>query len=174
MIAIQSSSIRLVLSFLSILVGVNLLYYLERKLALGIWDQPYTYLVAWTSSLLSALLFPYEVAHAGDTLIIGNSTSVVIESGCNGLEAMFLMLAGVLAFPASWRLRRKALLHYIPVLFLLNLLRVVILAYVAHQHPHLLDLFHYQVAQGVLVIFVLYFWVQYVGRASREVRSIPS
>ena len=48
----------------------------------------------------------------------------MVKGGCNGLEAVFLMVAGVLAFPSPWKRRFLGLMAYLPILFFLNLLRV--------------------------------------------------
>lgn len=152
----------LAISFLLILGGLNLLYYAEKKLALGIWDQPYTQLVTWTAGRVAALVLPYPIRSGGIAIEAEGRTTVVIVSGCNGLEAIFLIMAGVFAYPATWRQRWLGLARYVPALYVLNLVRVVFLVHIAHRHPTLMDISHYQVAQGILIVFVLFFWIQYI------------
>lgn len=153
---------RMLVTFLAILGGLNFLYYVEKKLDLGIWDWPYTKLVTWISGVLANLVLPYPVVTNANALIADQRTTVFIASGCNGLEALFLMVAGVLAYPAPWARRWRALALYLPLLFVLNLFRVVFLVHMTHMHLQYLDMAHYQVAQGVLIVFVLFFWVNYM------------
>jgi exosortase/archaeosortase family protein len=153
---------RMMVAFLGILAGLNSLYYAEKKLELGIVDWPYTKFVAWASAVVGDLILPYPLAHVGNAIIADQRTSVLIASGCNGLEAIFLMFAAILAYPATWSRRWRALVLYGALLFGLNLLRVVFLTHMAHMHQEYLDLAHYQIAQGILVVFVLFFWFHYV------------
>ena len=155
---------RLAITFLLILGGINLLYYAEKKLALGIWDQPYTRLVTWTAGSVADLVLPYPIVTRGIAIVAEGRTTVVVVSGCNGLEAIFLIVAGILAYPATWRQRWIGLARYVPALFALNLVRVVFLVHIAHRHPTLMDVSHFQVAQGILIVFVLFFWIHHVRR----------
>jgi len=155
---------RLAVCFLLILGGLNLLYYAEKKLALGIWDQPYTRLVTWTAGSIAGLVLPYPIVTGGIAIVAEGRTTVVVVSGCNGLEAIFLIVAGILAYPATWHQRWSGLARYVPALFALNLVRVVFLVHIAHRHPTLMDISHFQVAQGILIVFVLFFWIHHVRR----------
>ena len=79
-------------------------------------------------------------------MLYGERTAVVVRAGCNGVEALFLILAGVLAVPATWAVRGRALVCYLPLLFALNLLRVVGLLYVLARFPEQMSLAHDQIA----------------------------
>ena len=160
--------VRMAVSFLLILGGLNFLYYLEKKLALGIWDQPYPHFVALLSGYLCRIILPYSISVSGDIIGVDGRTSVIIQSGCNGLEALFLMAAGILSFPASWHQRLGGLARYLPLIFILNLFRVVLLVYIAHSHSAYLNVFHFQIAQGILIVFVLFFWIHYIRRADQR------
>ena len=148
--------------FLTVLGGLNLAYYAEKKLALGIWDGPYTRFVAWVSGAVAQVVLPYRVEVSGKALVVEQMHAVFIASGCNGLEAIFLMVAGIVAFPASWGQRWRGLALYLPLLFVLNVVRVVALTHVAYAYPQHMDFAHRQVGQGALIVFVLFFWVRYI------------
>ena len=77
------------------------------------------------------------------------------------------MVSGILAYPASWDRRARALLIYLPLLSALNLLRVVMLLYIMAVHPTYIHTFHDQIGQGILVVFVFGFWVHHVHSAQR-------
>jgi len=156
------SQVRTVLLFFVLLGGLNGIYQLEKRVDGRFIDLPYTRLVTAASERLAQVLLPFPVERRGPITLGSEGAAVVIRSGCNGIEALFLMLAGILAVPATWRQRGEALLTYLPLLFGLNLLRVLLLLYVMARHPDYIDIFHYQVGQGVMVIFVLIFWVHHV------------
>lgn len=157
--------LRIALRFLLLLGLFNGAYQVEKRLSGRILDLPYTRLVTALSAYVGEGLLPIPVERRGDITIGSGNTEVMVRGGCNGIEALFLMAAGVLAYPSSWRRRGQALVVYLPVLFLLNLLRVIMLLYVMAIHPSYIDLFHHQVGQGILVVFVIGFWVDYVRGA---------
>jgi exosortase/archaeosortase family protein len=59
-----------------------------------------------------------------DTSIYSNEFSVNIKSGCDGLEAMAILVSGILIFPTAFRLKAIGLLWGIGTLFVLNLFRI--------------------------------------------------
>ena len=153
---------RLGVVFLGVLATLDLLYYAESKLELGLVDRPYTRLVAWSGAQVGRLVLPYPVRSQGAVIVADERNSILIASGCNGLEAIFLMVAGIVAYPATWQRRGRALAAYLPALFALNLVRIVALVHVAARHSQYMDLAHYQVAQGILILFVMAFWLNYI------------
>ena len=71
--------------------------------------KPWTELVA---SAASGLIRAFD----GDAISQGillysqrTGFAITIEAGCNGVEAMLVLLAGVLAYPAPWRFRLAGL-----------------------------------------------------------------
>ena len=156
------SALRLAIRFLLILGGLNLAYYADKKLGVGLLDTPYTQLVTWVAGHVSAWVLPYAITVTRYSIVAEQRRAVFVASGCNGLEAIFLMIAGIIAYPAPWRTRISGMLRYGALLYALNLTRVVALVHVAHRHRGLMNLAHYQIAQGILILFVLAFWVQYV------------
>ena len=164
----RNAHLRMVITFIGLLGLLNGLYQVERRVSGELLDRPFTSLVTGVSAAVAELLMPFPVARHGLNVIGSDHASVVIVSGCNGLEAMFLMIAGILAYPATWRRRGRALATYLPALFGLNLLRIVMLLFVMVEYPSMIDFFHSVVAQGILVAFVIGFWIQYVRSADED------
>ena len=159
------AQLRVALAFLLLLGLFNGVYQIEKRVSGRFLDRPYTRLVTAAAAHVAGWLLPIPVERRDDITLGSGHTAVVIRSGCNGLEAFFLLVAGILAYPASWCRRAQALLIYLPVLFLLNLLRVAGLLYVMAQYPDCIHTVHDQIAQGILVVFVFGFWVHYVHQA---------
>ena len=159
-----TSPVRMLLVFFCLLGLFNGIYQLEKRLSGCCLDLPYTRLVVAAAEMAAWALLPFPVQRRGDMTLGSERASIVVRGGCSGIEALFLMLAGVLALPAPWNTRLKALAVYLPLLFLLNLLRVLMLLCVVVRHPELADLFHNQIGQAIMVVFVLACWVRYVDR----------
>lgn len=87
------------------------------------------------------------------TILRSGSFAVDVKNGCNGLEAILLLSAAVLAFPAPWKARIAGLLAGGLLIELVNLVRVSSLFILGRDYPHLFETFHVTVWQ--VVIFLL-------------------
>jgi exosortase H (IPTLxxWG-CTERM-specific) len=90
------------------------------------------------------------------------SISLDVEFGCNGLEAVMIYSVAVLTFPASWKNRLIGIVAGFLVIQVLNLIRIVALAYAGVYHKDLFDLIHLYVAQGVMIAVALATFVLYL------------
>ncbi len=130
---------------------------------------PFTALVARGSGALLAAL-GQEVEVRG-TVIDGPRFAVNIENGCNGVETLLILLAGVLAFPAGWSVRLAGLALGSVAIQGVNLVRVGALYLTGAYRPDLFDASHtvlWQsavVATGMLLFLV---WTRWAVRSRRE------
>ena len=95
------------------------------------------------------------------------SISLDVEFGCNGLEAVMIYTVAVLTFPASWKDRVVGIIGGFLVIQVLNLIRIVGLAYAGVYHRELFDLIHIYVAQGVMIAVALGTFVLYLTYVNR-------
>lgn len=98
------------------------------------------------------------------TVIQGPRFAVNIRNGCNGVEAMLIFLAAVLAFPASWRSRLAGLGLGILAIQVVNLVRVVSLYLTGAYLPRLFDASHTVIWQSVVILFGVLLWVFWANR----------
>jgi len=94
------------------------------------------------------------------------SISLDVEFGCNGLEAVMIYTVAVLTFPATWKNRLIGFVAGFLVIQVLNLIRIVALAYAGVYHKELFDLIHIYVAQGVMIAVALGTFVLYLSYLS--------
>lgn len=93
-----------------------------------------------------------------DTKVVGSAIastdfSVDIQNGCDGLEAIAILVSGILIFPASRKQKAAGLIWGVGVLALLNLLRIAGL-YLAGQYfsKTVFEILH---VQGGFIIFTM-------------------
>jgi exosortase H (IPTLxxWG-CTERM-specific) len=89
--------------------------------------------------------------------------SISIAMGCDGVEASSLFLAGVLAFPTSWRARLIGFALGIPLIHAINLVRLVGLYYAGVYLPSVFEELHVYVAQTIVILFstgILILWLE--------------
>jgi exosortase H (IPTLxxWG-CTERM-specific) len=104
------------------------------------------------------------------TIIRGRRFAVNIRNGCNGVEAMLIFLAAVLAFPAPWRARLLGLGLGVVAIQAVNLVRVVALYLTGAYFPSWFDASHTVVWQTVVILFSVLLWILWANRlgAPRE------
>ena len=123
--------------------------------------KPYTGFLARVVSAIVNLFGAGAVATG--TLVKSERFSMDIAMGCDGVEACCFFLAGVVAFPTSWRARLIGLGLGIPLIQLINLGRLVGLFYAGTYLPSLEENLHVYVAQTVVILFstaVLVYWLE--------------
>jgi exosortase/archaeosortase family protein len=95
--------------------------------------------------------------------------NMIVKFGCNGLEAVLIYIAGVLAYPAPWKVKVRWGVAGVLFLEVVNLFRIALLAYVLEYHRSEFDLMHDYVTQSVMIVlaFLLFLlFLQRVGDAS--------
>jgi exosortase H (IPTLxxWG-CTERM-specific) len=98
------------------------------------------------------------------TVIRSPRFSVNIRNGCNGVEAMLIFLAAVLAFPASWPSRLKGLGLGILAIQVINLVRVVALFLTGVYFPKIFDTSHTVIWQTIVILFGVVLWIFWANR----------
>jgi exosortase/archaeosortase family protein len=91
-----------------------------------------------------------------------------IGKGCDGLEPTALFAAAVLAFSAPILLKLPALAIGIPLLVVLNLLRIVSLYLVGVYHPALFHTIHIDVWQALFILVGSVFFGLWILWATRS------
>ncbi len=117
--------------------------------------------------LTAMCVMPFGIIQSIQGSIIHlDGISLNVLFGCNGLEAFFIYLAAILAFPASGKKKLWGILIGFVVIQGLNILRIVSLCLCAVYLKEYFYYFHVYVAQGIMIAFALVlflFWLDYVA-----------
>ena len=121
----------------------------------------------YTNLLASAVAAVINLFGAGATVAGAQVTSprfsINISMGCDGVEASSLFLAGVMAFPTSWRARLIGFALGIPLIHAINLVRLVGLYYAGVYLPSVFEELHVYVAQTIVILLstaILILWLE--------------
>jgi len=131
------------------------------------WAQQY-FVIPWTNTLAAfsawlVTLFDANVAATGKILrSTTNGFAVSIEAGCNGVEATIVLVAAILAFPASWKRRLLGLAVGIVAVQGLNVIRVISLYYLGQWDLDVFEWAHLYVWQALIMLDVLVVWLIWV------------
>ncbi len=148
---------RFSLLFAGLLIGLFLLCLLppvERAFV-----DPFT---AGLASICTALvsIFDADVLTYGKIIqSTSNGFSISIERGCNGIEAMIVLTAAILAFPAPWRHRLVGLLLGFVAIQGLNLVRIISLFYLGQWNMTAFEWFHLYIWQALIILDALVVWL---------------
>jgi exosortase H (IPTLxxWG-CTERM-specific) len=124
--------------------------------------EPFTGLVAVVSGAGLELLGE-DITRQG-TILRSPTFAVNIQNGCNGVEAMVILLAAVVAFPASWRARLIGLGIGVAGIQLINLVRVIALFLTGAYLPRFFDSSHTVVWQTVVIASAVVLWLYWARR----------
>jgi exosortase H (IPTLxxWG-CTERM-specific) len=125
---------------------------------------PFTEGIAMASgAVLNAIGQPVTVR---GTTISSPRFGVNINNGCNGVEAMLILLASIVAFPATAKARIVGLLLGAVVVQFLNAIRIVSLYLLGVYQPKLFDLFHTAVWQILIILSAIAFFLVWSARVA--------
>ena len=100
------------------------------------------------------------------TVIRSSRFAVNINNGCNGVEAMLILLASIVAFPASLKARAAGLFLGALAVQVLNAIRIITLYLLGAYQPRLFDLFHTAVWQVVIILAAIGFFLAWSARVA--------
>lgn len=150
---------RFILIFLLLLVG---LFTLEMQTSVQqSVIEPFTAILA---SISAALILPFDesVIAYGKVLQFGpGGFAVSIEAGCNGVEATIVLVAALLAYPASWRARILGIVLGFFAVQVMNIARIISLFYLGNWNMDAFTWVHLYlwptlIMLDVLIVFVIY------------------
>ena len=130
--------------------------------------EPFTGLLARISA---ALIVPFDstVLAYGKVLQFGpGGFAVSIEAGCNGVEATIVLIAAVLAFPASWRARLAAIVLGFLAVQALNIVRIISLFYIGNWNLDIFSWVHLYLWPALIMLDVLIVFIVYLRYLSRH------
>lgn len=125
---------------------------------------PFTGGVARVSGALLNVL-GQQVTVSG-TIIRSSRFGVNINNGCNGVEAMLILLASIVAFPASMKARAVGLVLGAIAVQVLNAIRIITLYLLGAYQPKLFDLFHTAVWQILIILSAIAFFLVWSARVA--------
>jgi len=127
---------------------------------------PWTQLLAEMSSYLVRLFDSHAIAQG---IVLRDSQSgfaVSIQPGCNGIEAVIVLIAAILAYPADYKAKIKGIvLGFIAIQFL-NVIRIISLFYLGQWNQTVFNWAHQYVWQALImldVLLVFIIWIRLIN-----------
>ena len=155
--------ISLFLVVLAVLFGIEMLNPVQAAVI-----HPWTSFLAWFSAALMTV-FDADVISYG-RIIQSQATGfgVSIEAGCNGVEAVIILMAGMVAFPATLRLKVIGVLIGLVAVQGVNILRVISLYYLGKWDKEIFDFAHLYLWQALIMLDVLLVWLLWIRAVAKQ------
>lgn len=128
----------------------------------------------WTNGLAAvsghvAQVFDSGVTSSGAVILDrASGFGVQIVAGCNGVEAMLVLAAAILAFRAPWKERLIGLAAGFVAIQSLNLVRVVSLFYLGRWSFTLFEFAHLYLWQALIMLDVVVVWLLWLRWVDRD------
>lgn len=92
------------------------------------------------------------------TLVIGSRFRINIAEGCNGIYALSVVIAGIVAFPARFKPKLIGLILALALVMGLNYVRIITLWYAGIYSTFVFDTMHLYVWEFVIIALGAVFW----------------
>lgn len=146
-------------SLIALQIVVFYIFYWTPSLEQNVFEPLVNVYAHLASSVLN--IFGYQTSVLYDT-IKSNQFSVGIRKGCDALEPMALLVAGVIAFPATLKQKFSGLFFGLLFLFCLNVVRIVSLFLTGVYRPQSFEVMHIEVWQVIFIVAGIGFWFLWV------------
>jgi exosortase family protein XrtM len=157
------------------LASVGLIALFEHPFTGGSWPDEarwhYLRIYARAAGAVIALLDPVVTVKG---FLIHGRYSMIIGVGCDAADTLALIIAAVLAFPASWRSRLIGIMLGVSAVTIANMVRICSLYFVGVAKPDLFEVAHHDIWPFVLLVvtgLVFLRWARWAERKSRATRD---
>lgn len=133
--------------------------------------EPFTGVLADISAHLIMMFDPN--VHAEGVIIQSttNGFAVAIAPGCDGIEAVIILISALIAFPSPWKHKLIGAVIGFFCIQALNLVRIISLFYMGQWSQVAFDWFHLYLWQALIVLDALavwLIWLRYLPKAPRR------
>jgi len=126
-----------------------------------------------TASIVSSILNATGIWNTVEYNIIHlRNDTWNVTSECTAVNAVFLFISFILAYPSSFKSKALGLITGIPLIMATNIVRLVVLGWVTEYWPRYAHLFHDYVWETIFLFFIIALWFLWINLVvSREKNS---
>jgi len=129
------------------------------------------------AQLSAAIILPFDssaIAYGKILQFRDTGFAVSIEAGCNGVEATIVLVAAVVAFPASWRARFIAINLGFLAIQVMNLARIISLFYLGNWNMEVFSWIHLYLWPALIMLDVLIVFIVYLRYLSTDQQPLEA
>jgi len=124
-----------------------------------------TWLMVLTADVTGFLLtlFGMSVNVSGRVVSLSNFSMEVIGE-CTGLYEMLIFLAAMIAYPANYKKKLIGAGLGIPLLYVINIIRMIFIAIIGNWSPKTFDFMHLYFWQVAMILIILSVWILWIEK----------
>jgi exosortase H (IPTLxxWG-CTERM-specific) len=128
----------------------------------------------WTAYVTQVLLHQLGIDAVRHGAVLAHPNGFAYQVGyiCIGFTPIIMFIGCVLAYPGTWQVKRMGIALGIPLLWLLNLVRLVHLFYLGVYIPKAFTLAHEIVWQGLQAVTFIALWLSWIRWSDTRVHPI--
>jgi len=165
----MSRFIFLFLGCLGVLFTLELLQPIDQHVIL-----PFTVVLAKISTWLIQWLDGNTLTQGKVIQSLSTGFAISIERGCNGVEAVIILVSAMLAFPAPWKHKGVGILLGFFAIQAVNILRIVSLFFLGQWSTLWFNWFHLYLWQALIVLdalLVFLVWLRYLPLTPSPIKN---
>ena len=138
--------------------------------------EPFTGILAQVSAFLIKLWDKDVISYGVIIQNTVNGFAVGIAPGCDGIEAVIILVSAIVAFPSPWKHKIVGIVLGFIAIQALNLVRIISLFYLGQWNQTWFDWFHLYLWQALIVLDALavwLVWLRYLPRRKRPGQGTP-
>jgi len=131
-----------------------------------------TWLMVVTADLTGLVLklFGMTVNISGRVVSLNNFSMEVVGE-CTGLYEMLIFLAAMIAYPASYKKKLIGAGLGLPLLYIINVIRMVFIALIGNWSPKSFDFMHIYFWQVAMILIIVSVWVLWIEKVVHYQKS---
>jgi len=135
-------------------------------------DRPLAvFLAAYARATNWILVVCGQHSYVAGATIQGPGVALTIMRGCDAIDPILVLCAGIAAYPASWRSRAIGLLLGVPALIVMNIVRILSLYVIRLKAPALFEPVHLQIWPVAFVLLAGLLWITWMRWAIKAEES---
>ena len=146
----------------AVLFGIEMLNPVQAAVV-----HPWTGWLARASAAIVHIIDPSVISYDRVLQSAKTGFGVSIEAGCNGVEATIVLVAAMLAFPSSWKMKLWGIGLGFLAVQAVNLIRIVSLFFLGQWNFKVFEFAHLYMWQALIMLDVLVvwlLWMRYVAK----------
>jgi exosortase H (IPTLxxWG-CTERM-specific) len=131
---------------------------------------PFTAAIAKVCVAIVGVFDSHAIAYGKILQSTRTDFAISIERGCNGVEAVIILVSAMLAFPAPWKNKLIGIGAGFVAIQAVNLIRIISLFYLGQWNRVWFDWFHLYLWQALIVLdalVVFLIWLRYLPQPAR-------
>ena len=128
----------------------------------------------WTAYITLVLVhgLGIDAVQYGTVLAHPNGFAYVVIYSCTGFLPVIMFIGCVVAYPGTWRAKCVGIAFGVPLVWMINLLRLVHLFYLGVYNPQMFALAHEVVWQGILAMTFIALWLSWICWSEKRVTQL--